>query len=359
MKQPGDMVDVCRIISDQLELLGVNDIRNVQTAIINEQKVTYLNYQYFAAYKEGVIEETNFNKHPTVFAMVEEMKKSANSTFSGIMKGKELVSFREWRKQNHQFPDPILDEVDTAHYYFYSIGLGGLGLTTYKQLNSDGLEIFRRFHNVFSLAYRRFIDIEKAEAQAREAMIEGALERVRGRSMAMHKSDELLEAGELLYSELSKLGMENLTCGYVLMDEDEKVGWNYGVNPVDGTIKPQPTGVPKAGTKILESITESWKKQEPSLLFELDEEETIEHQTYIAENSLNFPISAEKLLSISPKRLVIHTFNFKHGYLLIVGAVVLNANQQEMVTRFAKVFEQTYTRFLDLKKQKLRQEKHR
>ena len=222
IKQPGDMVDVCRIISDQLELLGVNDIRNVQTAIINEQKVTYLNYQYFAAYKEGVIEETDFNKHPTVFAMVEEMKKSANSTFSGIMKGKELFSFREWRKQNHQFPDPILDEVDTAHYYFYSIGLGGLGLTTYKQLNSDGLEIFRRFHNVFSLAYRRFIDIEKAEDQAREAKIEAALEKVRAVAMSMNKPDDLLNICEVLFKEFQKLGYGELRNAMINIHNDEK-----------------------------------------------------------------------------------------------------------------------------------------
>jgi len=56
--------------------------------------------------------------------MVEEMKKSANSSFSGCMENIELNTFREWRKQNNQFPDPILDEVDSAHYYFYSIGLG-------------------------------------------------------------------------------------------------------------------------------------------------------------------------------------------------------------------------------------------
>ena len=40
----------------------------------------------------------------------------------------------------------------------------------------------------FDLAYRRFEDLQKAEAQAREAQIEAALERVRSLTMAMHKS---------------------------------------------------------------------------------------------------------------------------------------------------------------------------
>ena len=54
-------------------------------------------------------------------------------------------------------------------------------------------DIFKRFAKVFEQTYIRFLDLKKAEAQAREAQIEAALERVRSRTMAMHKSDELAE----------------------------------------------------------------------------------------------------------------------------------------------------------------------
>ena len=53
--------------------------------------------------------------------------------------------------------------------------------------------ILMRFGKVFQQTYTRFLDLQKAEAQAREAQIETALERVRSRSMAMHKSDELAD----------------------------------------------------------------------------------------------------------------------------------------------------------------------
>jgi ketosteroid isomerase-like protein len=188
------------------------------------------------------------------------------------------------------------------------------------------------------------------EQKNRELEIEAALERVRARTMAMHSSDELLETGAVLFKELSKLGVKIFNCGYVLMDHEAKIGWNYGVNPGDGSIRPLPTGIPQAGTKVLEAITESWKKQQPLLLIELDPQETIEHQTYIAENMLNFSLTKEQLLARSPERLVIYTFNFKHGYLLLVDGAKLTADQQEMVMRFAHVFEQTYRRYLDLVK---------
>ena len=45
--------------------------------------------------------------------------------------------------------------------------------------------------SVFEQTYTRFLDLQKAEAQAREAQIEAALERVRSRTMAMQQSDEL------------------------------------------------------------------------------------------------------------------------------------------------------------------------
>src|SRR5205823_603602 len=54
-------------------------------------------------------------------------------------------------------------------------------------------DVFKRFAAVFEQTYTRFLDLQKAEAQAREAKIETALEKVRSRTMAMQKSEELKE----------------------------------------------------------------------------------------------------------------------------------------------------------------------
>ncbi len=42
-------------------------------------------------------------------------------------------------------------------------------------------DLFTRFAKVFEQTYTRFLDLKKAEAQAREAQIETALEKVRSR----------------------------------------------------------------------------------------------------------------------------------------------------------------------------------
>ena len=69
-------------------------------------------------------------------------------------------------------------------------------------------DIFKRFGKVFEQTYTRFLDLQKAEAQAREAQIEAALERVRARTMAMFKSNELAETAVVVFQQLISLGIE-------------------------------------------------------------------------------------------------------------------------------------------------------
>src|SRR4026207_2227706 len=57
MKQPADMLDVCRMISQQLDLLNIKEIRNVQTAIFDQKKGTYLNYEFFRLHDKTTITE--------------------------------------------------------------------------------------------------------------------------------------------------------------------------------------------------------------------------------------------------------------------------------------------------------------
>jgi uncharacterized membrane protein len=79
-----------------------------------------------------------------------------------------------------------------------------------------------RFAKVFGLVYTRFLDLQKAEAQAREAKIEAALERVRAVAMSMHKSDDLISICEASFKELQKLGFDNIRNAIIHIPNDEQ-----------------------------------------------------------------------------------------------------------------------------------------
>ena len=241
------------------------------------------------------------------------------------------------------FPVPAWQKWHAAYF-----SKGYLLIITTESYGEEYL--FKRFAQVFEQTYTRFLDLQKAEAQAREALIEVSLERVRSRSMAMHKSDELLDAGEIIFIEMQKLGIESLTAGLVIIDKEGKNGLNYAPNPLTKKLMPLPIIIPHNETTHLQQVVENWQKGNPFFIVELDEDETIKHQTFIAERSTNFPLNAAELIAISPAKLFLHNFYFKEGYILIVGGIKLSVEQTDIMLRFAKVFQQTYTRFLDLQK---------
>src|SRR5450432_43398 len=355
MTRRDDMLMICKAISAQLKLFEVKEIRNVQTAIFYKEKGIYMNYEYYTKHKKTLITETSYTNNKIQRDFAEKMLKGKGEFFFRHIKGKKVTEWLNYQKATNVFIDKFLETTSSLNYYWHSLGPVALGISTYHPLTKDELKLFRRFVNVFELAYRRYFDIENAEAQAREALIQASLEKVRAGSLAMHKSDELIEAGELLLFELRKLGIECLSSGYVVMDKEEKIGWTYAPNPATGKIN-EPMGLVHTQTNEMRKVLSCWKKKSPLSVIEMDEQETIAHQTFIAEhgmlkNGMNSHwITAKQLIALSPKRLWLHNFNFNQGYLMIVGGNRLSDSETELMLRFTKVFQQTYTRFLDLQK---------
>jgi serine phosphatase RsbU (regulator of sigma subunit) len=348
MKEPADMLEVCRVISNQLIFLGVKNIRNVQTAIIDEEKGTYLNYQYFSAYDIKIFEETKFYQYPKALEMAETMKKSADAFFSGSMTGEELVTFREWRKKDNQFPDPLLDETTAVYYNFYSIGPGGLGLTTYNKLPEANLKIFKRFHNVFTLAYRRFIDIEKAIAQAREAQIELALERVRAKTMAMHKSEELKEVIQVVYEQFVHLNINIEHTGFIV---DYKASDDMHIWLADQNGAPSEVTIPYFDSPHWNSFIEAKEKGKNLFANLLPFKEKNKFYKKLFTFIPDLPEKSKEFYLSCPG-LAISTVLLENVGLYIenFSGIPYSDVENALLMRFGKVFQQTYTRFLDLKK---------
>ena len=91
-----------------------------------------------------------------------------------------------------------------------------------KIFSAEENEIFKRFAKVFDQSYTRFLDLQNAEAQARESQVQLGLERVRARTMAMQKSDELQDAAIILFQQIKSLGVETGSCGFNTWNKDEK-----------------------------------------------------------------------------------------------------------------------------------------
>ena len=217
-----------------------------------------------------------------------------------------------------------------------------------RKFTDEENSILQRIANVFEQAYTRFLDLQKAEAQAREAEIELALERVRARTMAMQKSEELKEAATLLYKELSSLNIGNLfNCGYVLVDEKNKLQHAWMTHQ-DGTIR-ESHNMPLVGDKIMNERYAHWKKGTRLLKQKAEGKTLRSHLAFVAKaNTINVSrgTSAAKL----PDPVFFYSGNFPDGYLHVLSREQLCEESESILLRFTTVFEQTYTRFLDLQK---------
>ena len=107
-----------------------------------------------------------------------------------------------------------LPESQIDHVAFFD--QGHLLFITYESV-PEAHEIFIRFAQVFQQTYTRFLDLQKAEAQARESQIETAVERVRATALAMDKSEDILQVVLKLKEEVMNLHIPNVAAATIFM----------------------------------------------------------------------------------------------------------------------------------------------
>ncbi|MCS5491320.1 ATP-binding protein [Algoriphagus limi] len=350
MKKPEDMLDVCRILADQLQGFGIENIRNVQTAIINEEKGHYLCYQYFPPYQENTVELTEYLKSPVEYEMVQQMLASKDGHFIGSIQGEKLKEFAAHRKEENHFSDPILDQTSELSYCFLSIGEGGLGLSLYNELKQEVLDLFKRFHQVFSLAYRRFLDIQQAEAQAREAQIEASLERVRAHAMGLRQSDELEDIIAVIFEELQKLGLAAWECSIFFRNGNSREFTVWGKDSTGDSILNQ-YQFPFLDHPVLNAVLRDFERQVPYREILLEGEEIKSYGDLIFSETVFKDASQEYKDSFYfLQKMYAGQAMFKNGFLEAVGTEPLPGDFPEVLQRFAQVIDLAYTRFLDLQK---------
>jgi signal transduction histidine kinase len=220
---------------------------------------------------------------------------------------------------------------------------GFIAFTSPDTQVEETVQLLERFAAVFNLTYTRFVDLQKAESQAREATIEVALERVRSRTMAMQKSDELAETAAVLFRQLILLGIEpnRLYIG-IIKDDDGHI--EFWVTDEDGSkVSTQFTGDTRKN-ESMKKMYDGWKQENKSLTINMQGKELEKYFHYLAED-LNVPFKK----GLSQKRRIQSIAFFGKGFIGIASPDVQPEETTFLLERFAAVFNLTYTRFNDLK----------
>lgn len=336
---------ICKILFSELRKFGFKDLRNTQIFINNDDNESFLNYDYSDFSGPSVI-KIYFDSHIRTRVFLEKIGKEEDAFIESVISGNELKEWRKWRTEMGDYEDPRIENLDSLYYYSYSIGTGAIGISTFKPISKTELIILKRFRNVFGLAYRRYMDVRQAEAQTREAQIELALERVRARTMAMQKSEELPATAYILFQQFRQLGENPIQIGIGIMDEVERVvefnvtDWRGGGEALNRVFKgsfDEPT--------VIKKVFTAWKANKKSVVFDLtgkDLERWVGYRNQISGTEIG--------LADHGGRRVISVAFFSKGFISNSTPQPVSKETIQVLERFAGVFDLTYTRFLDLQK---------
>lgn len=347
MMSASDLLEICKVQFQELKQLGFSDIRNSLIGIFHDDNGYFTDYD-FSDYSGGTITNIPYHKNKLVDSAVTRMKSSTDAFTEFIVQGEELKEWKAFRKENGEYDDSRLTDTDTIYYYFYSISSGNVGLSTFKKISEEQLNILKRFRNIFDLAYKRYVDISNADAQTKEALVEAALERVRSRSMAMHRSDELKEVIQVVFEQFIQLNIKIEHTGFV-MDYKSRNDFHSWIADRFGS--PSQVTIPYFDCIYYNQFNEAKEKGIDFFSTTLSLEEKNRFYVELFEHIPGFPEESKNIIFSHPG-FTISTVLLENVALYIenFSGTPFSNEENSILIRFGKVFQQTYTRFLDLQK---------
>jgi signal transduction histidine kinase len=355
MNKSEELVEVVRLLDKEIAGLGVEvNGSQIVTDFANPEKSVNV---WYARKGQNYLEKFHipYLEHPLTKRVYNALQKNVDFYTENYSKAEKNKYFRllfkysdfgKISKQRQEFiyqsPALIRAVVVSKNsflvFHRYEI----------KEFTREEEGIFKRFGKVFEQAYTRFLDLQKAETQAREAQIEASLERVRGRAMAIRKSDELKAVITLIFKELNHLGFDLLESNLMIFVPDSKdlIAWGTGPNNSDLA----------SGTKLQyfehPFLDQLFQDIEAGKKFRSGTIGGTQLKSYLDKlyTLTDFKNTPKELMEVNYKVEEVHYRQaiFEHGFLELIGTEPIPVEKEKIIKRFAKVIDLTYTRFDDI-----------
>ena len=280
---------------------------------------------WWMAGQEGLLAENGFfvqmNQHPSHLMYLDNCKKRKKK-WTYLFEGKEK---RDWdrfgfsKTELARLPEPVKKFMAAAEKVYLSGSsdqFGSLVTGSFEPLPEEQQEIISRFTIAFNQAYIRFLDLQKAEAQAREAQIEAALERVRTRTMAMQHSKELSETVTVMFAQFKELGEEPERMAIEIVNEKEHVfdiwATQHGGSQLNLLVQ-----ISLDEPHVMQKMYKAWKAKTKSITIDLQGNELEEYFQFLKKAKL--PVQRK----IFGNRRVQNVATFSKGILTIITPCLL------------------------------------
>jgi ketosteroid isomerase-like protein len=148
MRKPEDLPGICEILFNELQNMGFNELRNAMINIHDDDHGSFVNYDYSDQIGKS-INHLNYNIHPVIENQVRQIRTKPDAFSETVYRGKDLDDWKSFRNEIGEEDDPRINNLEALYYYFYSIGTGSVGISTFSAITEEKLQQLKRFRNVF------------------------------------------------------------------------------------------------------------------------------------------------------------------------------------------------------------------
>jgi signal transduction histidine kinase len=207
--------------------------------------------------------------------------------------------------------------------------------------------VLLRIGKVFEQTYTRFLDLQKAEAQALEAIKQASLDRIRGEIASMRSAADLELVTPLIFKELTILGVPFIRCGVFIIDEKQEFVKAYLSSPEGNSL-----GALKLtfhASELIQSTVEAWRK---GLVYRQhwNKEDFTKWINLMMEQDQIQDSNTYQGTAVPPESLYLHFVPFSQGMLYVGTVSPLDEKEIKLIQSLAKAFSNAYARYEDFEK---------
>ena len=351
MRGSSDILGTTTTAFEELQKLGIHSIRcGIGLLLKNSMEArVFASTTDTSGVFQTLVGIRDMNDHPSLVRQYQAWLKQEN--IAEVLDGEELKSYYNKLFFQSSETTAIPKQFDKKQYGYYFSFADGLFYSWSDQPYSENeINILIRFNAIVALTFRRFLDLQKAEAQAREAQIEAALERVRSRTMAMYHSNEIADIVGKIFGELRLLDLVlNRVLIWVFNDQERYITW-WSANP-EAESNAESYRVDYSDQPVFLSYLQAWQNRTPFYLYTLSGDTKRKWEDHLFTNTELSKLPIAVIEGMRQEGTIFTTSTVSDYGLMMVGSFEPLSNENgDIIQRFGRVFQQSYTRYLDVQK---------
>jgi signal transduction histidine kinase len=271
----------------------------------------------------------------------------SNEDYFPVLKGKQLKAYYDNLLSGLSLPAlPDFHRGEVQYGHFFPFQDGCLYAWAERRYDETETRILRRFAAVIDLTFRRYNELQKSEANAKEAIKQASLDRVRAEIASMRTRGDLDRITPLIWEELTVLGIPFIRCGVFIMDEGQKLIHTFLSTPDGKAIGAFHT--PFDTSVNFEKMVDCWRHKVPYIDHWQEEAFSQFADTLVTQGAI--ASRAQYMRTLPHDGVHLNFLPFLQGMLYVGNSAPLSEENVDLIQAVAEAFSTAYARYEDFNK---------